>query len=52
MVSRAVTDGLQSERWKKFVRAFRFLQADDVRLCRLKPCKQPILAFAQRIDVP
>jgi hypothetical protein len=34
------------------VRAFGLLQADNVWLCLLKPFKQPVLPFAQRIDVP
>jgi len=48
----AITPGLQSERWKLFVRTLGLLQANNVRLCYFKLCKQPILPFAQRIDVP
>jgi hypothetical protein len=43
---------LQSERWKLFVRAFCFLQTNDVRLRCVEPDKQAILPFAQGIDVP
>jgi hypothetical protein len=35
-----------------FVRAFSLLQANNVRLCVLKPCKQAVLPFPERIYVP
>jgi hypothetical protein len=34
------------------VRAFRFLQADDVGLGDCQPADQPILSPAKRIDIP
>jgi hypothetical protein len=47
-----ITRRLQSERWKLFVRALDLLQANNVRLCGLKPLEQAVLPFAQRIDIP
>jgi hypothetical protein len=52
VIRRMIPRRLQSERRKLFVRAFGLLQANNVRPCYFKPCKQPVLPFAQRIDVP
>src|SRR5215813_13280123 len=52
MISRIIAGHLQSERWKLVVRALCLLQANDLRLCRLEPCKETVLAFAQRVNIP
>jgi hypothetical protein len=52
VLRRTIARRLQSKRRKLFVRTFNLLQANNVWLCYFKPCKQPVLPFAQRIDVP
>ena len=52
VISRVITDGLQSEHGELVICAFCLLQTDDIWLCRLQPRKQAILPPAQRVDVP
>jgi hypothetical protein len=47
-----ITGRLQGEHRKLVVRAFGFLQTDNVRLGCIEPGKKAILTFAQRIDIP
>jgi hypothetical protein len=47
-----VSGGLDRERRKLFIWAFRFLETNNVRLGSFEPFKQSILTFPQRIDVP
>jgi len=48
----AVSRGREYQFRKLIIAAFRFLQADDIRLFPCQPFEQPFLTFAQRIDIP
>ena len=52
VISSVVTGGLQRQRRKLFVGAFRFLQTNNIGRGIFQPREQSILTFAQRIDVP
>src|SRR5205807_7763865 len=49
VISSVVTGGLQRQRRKLFVGAFRFLQTNNIGRSIFEPREQSILTFAQRI---